>query len=66
MTTAEGQMASAKARGLKCVTEIATGRQGWVTQELNYGFHYRVRWAGAKCAAAVGRVKVDDIDFHAS
>lgn len=64
MTTAEGQMAAAKARGLRCVTEISTGRQGWVTQEQNHGFHYRIRWAGAKGADAVSRVKVDEIDFH--
>lgn len=63
MGTAEGQMASAKAKGLRCVVEISTGRQGWVTQELNHGFHFRVRWAGERGAAAVTRVRTEEIDI---
>lgn len=64
LSTVEGQLAGARAGGFQIVTDTATGRQGWVTQELNYGFHYRVRWAGEKGAAATSRMRVDDIKFE--
>lgn len=66
MTTAEGQLAAAKARGMKVVTEASTGRKGWVTQEQNFGFHLQVRWAGAKGTGAVTRVRVEDVDVDPS
>lgn len=50
---------------MKWVTEKGTGRRGWVVQELNYGYHLRIRWEGARGAEAVSRVRIDDIEFDA-
>ena len=50
-------------RNLRWVTEISTGRRGWIVQEMNHGFHWRVRWEGEKGALAVTRVRVEEIDF---
>lgn len=61
MSTVEGQLARAAERGMRIVTVIATGQRGWVTQEMNYGFHLRVRLAGVRGAGAVVRVKADEI-----
>lgn len=61
VTTAEGQLARARQRGARIVTIKATGQQGWVVQELNYGFTLRVRIAGAKAPDAIKRVKIDEI-----
>lgn len=64
MTTVQGQLAAARKRGLRVVTVIGTGEMGWVTQEMNYGFHVRVRVAGARGAEAVRRLKIDEVEFE--
>ncbi len=68
MTTADGQMAAAKARGLKCVTHKNTGARGWVTQEFRVkgGYEFRVRWAGVKGGAGVARIKTYKVDVDPS
>lgn len=63
MTTAKGQLEAARKRGLRIVTVIATGEFGWVTQEMNYGFHLQVRIAGARGARTTRRLKVDEVEF---
>ncbi|MCF3174799.1 hypothetical protein IPZ61_15885 [Streptomyces sioyaensis] len=64
MTTAEGQLQAARARGLKIVHIKATGAVGWVTQERNYGYTLFVRIAGAKGDQAVQRVSVDAVEVE--
>ncbi|MFE1763113.1 hypothetical protein ACFW81_02655 [Streptomyces angustmyceticus] len=62
MNTTQAQLAAAREKGLRIVRLKATGEEGWVTQELNYGFTLRVRIAGATGSQAVRRVKVDDVE----
>jgi hypothetical protein len=64
VTTAEGQLARARERGLTIVTETATGRQGWTVQNSQYGYAVRVRWAGAKAGETTSTVPVDSLDFE--
>lgn len=63
MTTAEGQLIRARQRGLRIVEVTATGQRGWVTQELNYGCHLRVRIAGPKGNQMCRQFRVEDLEF---
>lgn len=45
----------------RSVRSLRTGATGRVVQELNYGFHLRIRWDGKRGQGSVTREKIDDL-----